>query len=132
MHFVDTPSSVITPSMPGTNLIVFRDVAEQISGKCLAARLLEAVRKLNNSTDFDSVLNALLAAGEVECALSDCEWHSAESAIAITYAIATLFAGSRDFDRNVLQSLAQKIADFMPPVIRVSPPEGFAYYALHP
>ena len=117
--------------MPGTNLIVFRDVADQISGTRLAMYLLEAVQGLRN-TDRDSVLNALLAAGEVECALSDCDWHSAGKAAAITDAIAALFVSPQGFTSGLLQSLILEIADTMPSLVQVSPPEGFAYYALHP
>ena len=116
--------------MAGANLLVFRETAETLSGRELARRLFSAIPKIGSDKQ-DANLNALLLAGEVECALSDCAWASAAKAQEITDILAALFL-QEDGDIAKLQSLAGEVANDLPETVRISHPEGFAYYALHP
>jgi hypothetical protein len=77
-------------------------------------------------------MDALLLAGEVECALSDCGRATAAQAQQITDTLALQLVAGEDTDQEQLQLLAAVVADDLPERLRVSPPEGFAYYALHP
>ena len=116
--------------MAGANLIVFRETAETVSGRELARQLLSAIPKISSDKQ-DANLNALLLAGEVECALSDCAWASAAKAQEITDILAALFL-QEGGDIAKLRSLAGEVANDLPETVRISHPEGFAYYALHP
>ena len=120
---------VIQAGMAGANLLVFRETAETVSGRELARRLLSAIPKTGSDTQAN--LSALLLAGEVECALSDCGWASAAKAQEITDILAALFLQEAG-DLAKLQSLAAEVANDLPETVRISHPEGFAYYALHP
>ncbi len=121
---------VIQAGMAGANLLVFRETAETVSGRELARRLFSAIPKIGSDKQ-DANLNALLLAGEVECALSDCAWASAAKAQEITDILAALFL-QEGGDIAKLQSLAGEVANDLPETVRISHPEGFAYYALHP
>ena len=121
---------VIKAGMAGANLIVFRETVEMVSGRELARRLLSAIPKVGSDKQ-DATLNALLLAGEVECALSDCGWASAAKAQEITDILAALFL-QEGGDIAKLQSMAAEVANDLPETVRISHPEGFAYYALHP
>jgi hypothetical protein len=122
---------VIQAGMPGANLIVFRETSQTLSRGEIAARLIRAVSSISPN-DQPSVVNALLLAGEVECALSDCRWQSETRAIELTDAIAALFVATQIPQERELESLAAAIARDLPQQMRISHPEGFAYYALHP
>jgi len=116
--------------MAGANLIVFRETAETVSGRELARRLLSEIPKTGGDKQ-DANLNALLLAGEMECALSDCRWASVAKAQEITDILAALFL-QRVCEMAKLQSLVGDVARDLPETMRISHPEGFAYYALHP
>ena len=81
----------------------------------------------------DRTLDALLAAGELECALADNFDPAASSAEKLTDLLATIFLCPHfDSSLECFATFAEiqrmtRIAD-----AKVSPPEGFAYYALHP
>jgi hypothetical protein len=117
--------------MAGANLFVFRENAETIPGRELGKRLLRLVSRVREN-DSSSVVDALLLAGEVECALSDLGRMSASKSAQITDALASRFLGAENTNRVALQPLAAEVAEDLPDSLRVSPPEGFAYYALHP
>jgi len=116
--------------MAGVNRIVFRETAETVSGQELVRRLLNAISKFNRS-DAETVLVALVLAGEVECALSDAGWGSVGKAAEITDLLSSAFVASY-CDEAKLKALAHELACHPPEAARVSHPEGFAYYALHP
>jgi hypothetical protein len=116
--------------MAGVNRIVFRHTAETVSGHELARRLLSVISKFSRF-DPASVLDALVLAGEVECALTDVGWKSADRAEEITDLLSSQFVGSQ-CDENKLKALARELAQDPPQAVRISHPEGFAYYALHP
>jgi hypothetical protein len=121
---------IIKAGMTGVNRIVFRETAETVSGQELTRRLLNAVF---NCTRFDpgSILDALVLAGEVECALSDSGAASAPKAADLTDSLSSQFLGS-DCDEKRLNTLARELTQHPPDAVRISHPEGFAYYALHP
>ncbi|HKU25386.1 MAG TPA: hypothetical protein VJQ54_07935, partial [Candidatus Sulfotelmatobacter sp.] len=117
--------------MAGANLFVFRENAETVSGRELGARLLRLLSEVRGENS-SSIVDALLLAGVVECALSDCGHASAGEARQITDILALQLVAGEDADQKQLQSLGAAIAEDLPERLRVSPPEGFAYYALHP
>lgn len=121
---------VIKAGMAGVNRIVFRQTVETMSGQELARRLLSVISKISRF-DAGSILDALVVAGEAECALSDCGWASAAKAAEITDIVSAAFVGS-DFDEETLQAVSHGLANHSPEAMRISHPEGFAYYALHP
>jgi hypothetical protein len=116
--------------MAGVNRIVFRQTAETVSGQALTRRLLDAISKFSRC-DPGTVLDALLLAGEVECALGDCGWGSAPKSAEITELLSSEFVGN-DCDEKRLKALAHELTEYPPETARISHPEGFAYYALHP
>jgi hypothetical protein len=121
---------LIKAGMAGVNRIVFRETAEMVSGQELTRRLLDAISNLSRF-DPGSVLDALVLAGEVECALSDCGCASAAKSAEITDLLSSEFVAS-NCDEKRLKALANELAQDPPEKVRISHPEGFAYYALHP
>lgn len=117
--------------MAGANLFVFRENAETVPGRELGLRLLRVLSEVRE-TDSSSLVNALLLAGEIESALSDGGSESAVKAVQVTDTLASQFVGSEINDRTKLHSLAADVVRNLPESLSVSPPEGFAYYALHP
>ncbi|MGE5054633.1 MAG: hypothetical protein ACM3WP_10750 [Acidobacteriota bacterium] len=121
---------LIKADMAGVNRIVFRQTAETVSGQKFVRRLLNAISKFNRF-DPGSVLDALVLAGEVECALSDAGWGSEAKAAEITDLLSLAFVTGH-CDEAKLKALVHELASHPPEAVRVSHPEGFAYYALHP
>ncbi len=117
--------------MDGMNLLVFRDNAAEVAGQCLGKCLIDAVDKAARGRDREAILNALLLAGQVECVLAD-SGLADEKARALTDAIATMLAGHFEETRPPLSDLTRQVAIGLPELVKVSPFEGFAYYALHP
>lgn len=100
-------------------------------GQELGRRLLD-VSSRSVHGDGASVVDALVLAGEVECALRDCGWGSADKAAQITDVLARRFLSGEWEQETCLDCLAAEVARLLPEKLRISPPEGFAYYALHP
>jgi hypothetical protein len=121
---------IIKAGMAGVNCIVFRETAQTVSGQELIRRLLKAISKFSRF-DPGTVLDALVLAGEVECALSDSAWKSAAKAAEITDLLSSELVAS-NCDEKRLKALANELAQDPPETLRISHPEGFAYYALHP
>lgn len=121
---------LIKADMAGANRIVFRKTAEMISAQQLAARLLNAISEINPS-DPGSVLDALILAGQTECALSDSSCVSAASAAQITDVLSSALVGE-ECNFKTVGTLARGLGRDSPAVVRISHPEGFSYYALHP
>jgi hypothetical protein len=116
--------------MAGANLIVFRDVDQQVAGRTLCKRLIDAVEKAD-LRDSSSLIEALLIAGQAEGALEDSNSPQAYRLAAVTDNLATCFLGG-SFDRNGALSVLRGAMDNFPEHLKISTPEGFAYYALHP
>ncbi|MGC2211208.1 MAG: hypothetical protein WA532_13960 [Candidatus Korobacteraceae bacterium] len=127
-------------SNPGWNMYVFRDGRRTVSGTELVTCLRAALLRWRSATPEDCedrLLAALIAAGELECALLDGSEGNAslpdiscEIASEITDALAEgLFTKHKDSLSSILQKVEQlRIGDRC----EVAVQEGFAYYALHP
>ena len=118
---------------------MFRDGRRMVSGAELIASLTNAVCRWQLAPEHrtgDIALLALIAAGELECALLDgadefsANADSAASAAEVTDALAlALLSGKKHSLSSILQSIADiRVAERY----RVAVQEGFAYYALHP
>jgi hypothetical protein len=121
---------LIKAGMAGVNRIVFRQTAETVSGHELAQRLLTVISRFS-PFDSGSVVDALVLAGEVECAVSDSGSASAAKAKELTDLLSSEFVGN-DCDEKRVKALAHELVQDPPETVRISHPEGFAYYALHP
>ena len=118
--------------MTGTNLIVFRDRAEQRRGPELLHSLQHAIDHLSGCSR-ENILEALLLAGEFECVLEDNHSPARRSAAAITDGLADLLMGAREIALAEIANHVKTIAEQpVPEMVHISPPEGFSYYALHP
>jgi hypothetical protein len=121
---------------PGWNMYVFRDGRRTVSGAELVASLSGALCRWRNAQENaseDCVLAALIAAGELECALLDAGGSAETCRLAseITEALAlALLTRQEDSDILILVQKAQRLA--VPGSYQLAVQEGFAYYALHP
>jgi hypothetical protein len=124
-------------SQSGWNMYVFRNGSAEKNGAELVRDLANSVRRANETHgDRSDLLDALLRAGELECAAADVGspfCHLLEKGTDVL--AAALIASDRHLLVN-LGSLAGVLCDLeqvqLPTSLFVSPPEGFAYYALHP
>src|SRR5437660_9937040 len=123
--------------MPGSgpNLLVFRETRHSLTGEKLRANLARELRgleipRLHPQNRTDQVLAAMLAAGELECAIAD-SGAPVECFQGFTdWAAALLLDGfSVEGRSGVLHALERAP---LPETLMTSTPEGFAYYALHP
>ena len=99
------------------------------------ATLLEALRTAlaRPLHTQDSLVAALLRAGELECALADAESAAQAVAARIADLVAEPLLRTSQFDVRDARALIEALAaQSLPSVVTISPPEGFAYYALHP
>ena len=120
-------------------LLVFRDGQRKRASRELLGGLLTQIESVESLSDFasqfarDELIDALLRAGELECAVADQEGcHSQARALSrVTDALAqALVHGSRP--RLEAAALCALERDSIPDALTVSTPEGFCYYALHP
>ena len=113
---------------------VFREGRTTVGGKVvldgLASSLKRAIAFFDRSPD--SLVDTLLRTGELECALADQASPDAPCAAELTNiaAAALLELPGSDIALQKAPALLSTIAP--PAFLTVSPPEGFAYYALHP
>jgi hypothetical protein len=126
----------------GWNMYVFRDGRRIVPGQRLVSELREALAGLGLRPSLDRLLGALVAAGELECALTDAGSELAAHAAGVSDTVAEMLvraASARDRDKDASdgedctrQLLAQLEALAPPAQLHLSVHEGFAYYALHP
>ncbi|HWR36086.1 MAG TPA: hypothetical protein VN622_09485 [Clostridia bacterium] len=114
----------------GWNMWVFRDGRKLVTGKWLVAGLAMSLQALASCCDREHLLDAILWAGELECALSDADSIHVPVAAAITDALAAALIGSSIARSEVLRQQLASIE--LCGTVRVSIPESFAYYALNP
>jgi hypothetical protein len=116
---------------PAWNMYVFRDGRRNVPGQRLVSALAEALDALARSSARDEqVVTALVAAGELECALADADSPFAAVAGQLTDAVAELLLSpSLDLSANLQKILHGLDA---PTEVQIAVHEGFAYYALHP
>src|SRR5690349_16204066 len=112
-------------------MLVYRDGKLRLLGPDLLRDVQSAfARAAAGDFDRDRIITALIAAGELECALADAASPSLPAACAATDSAAeALLRGESTVLRRALDEL---LALEVPDVISVSRAEGFAYYALHP
>ncbi len=116
-------------------MLVFRDGARRVALRPLLEQLVSCCRGVS-AAGAEARLEALLRAGELECALADEGSAAAEEVGGVTDALAdAVAAGSPESDGvsgEALRALEAVLGEDLPETGRVSVPEGFAYYALHP
>lgn len=120
----------------GWNMYVFRNGRQAVSGPVLVQSLTSALDRWQRAPEHDSedaVLAALVAAGELECALlddADDTGDSCQIAARITDSVAhALLAGKIDSYISIYESVKQlHVGAHYEAAVQ----EGFAYYALHP
>ena len=112
------------------NMWVFREGRTTTSGKSAVEELRSSLRL--NSPSVDELIDALLRAGELECALADTADSQAPTAASMTSVIAGALVAPETCSTAVNRALDLLDRIVVPDSITTSPPEGFAYYALHP
>lgn len=113
-------------------MYVFRESHRVAPAGRLLTELAEAVSRAGSSHQQDEVQDALLRAGELECALADSGQQAAAAAVAgVTDCLASaLVCGDRlAMPQSCLQILR---AISVSGEVALKVPEGFAYYCLHP
>lgn len=115
------------------NMYIFREGKTTIRGARLADELIEGLltwETIEPGTHRTELLDLLLRAGELECALADVDSPQSALAASVTDDLAASLV------MNVparVRELARRVSTIQPPeYVTVTPPEGFAYYALHP
>jgi hypothetical protein len=112
------------------NLLVFREAARSLPSSGLLAALR---RRINQATaahaNSQTIINALVSAGELESALADAGAPGEAILRAISDSLADRLMASECANCQTLPALPDTID---PPYLKISPQEGFAYYALHP
>jgi hypothetical protein len=109
---------------------VYRRPARELSGATIQRELLGSMQRLDRDPIGDCALEALLRAGELECALADLNHPCAQSASLITDSMAShvLVHNGRS-----LQWAEQSLRSLdLPPRIHLRTPAGFAYDGLDP
>src|SRR5438309_11265027 len=105
--------------MLGTNLIVFRDAAENLSGAELLSRLHQATQFSSESRRDTSDSYPLIIAGQAECALLDCNAEFANQAAALTDAIAAIAVGGPQLKSAAFSGLLPNSAALLPGDLRL-------------
>src|SRR5262249_4313985 len=119
-------------SAPGLNLLVFRNCRRRVHGPKLRCALTGQLELLSGSCLTSRVvLHALLRAGELECGIADaaCEAPNPFAQLTDCLALALLGGGAPHDFQNIPKRVARAP---VPEGLNITPPEGFAYYALHP
>src|SRR5690348_7602067 len=106
-------------------MLVFRENRVSISARLLIQTLAEKLKTIDDTGD--ALLDALLSAGELECALADAGCSNASKIAEVTDALAATLVRGSVFERARLQQNLSAPAD-LPEFVEASPPEGFAYY----
>src|SRR5437660_597477 len=123
--------------MPGTalNVLVFRPAKQPTRGSRLRSGLTQhlvqvaELRHIRSPAVEDQRLAALLAAGELECAVADAG-ENVDALQGITDALAESLLSSQPLSTDAGLSLLARAS--IPEHLTISTPEGFAYYGLHP
>ncbi len=124
-------------------MYVFRDGRRIVSGQRLVSELREALAGFEPRPSLDRLLDALVAAGELECALTDAGSELAACAATVSDVVAGMLvhaasANDRDRDEDAsrdadcTRQLLAQLESRAPAELHLSVHEGFAYYALHP
>jgi hypothetical protein len=111
---------------PENDLWIFRAGGKTVSGPALLAELSHAITGIGSHPD--TLLDVLILAGQLEAALADAGSADACEASLLTDQLACNLLGAEPPVEGV--DMIGRIR--APELIRISPPEGFTYYALHP
>ena len=111
------------------NLLVFREERRCVSGSELKNRLLNELSDAALVRSQEVLLRALLRSGELECCLADSD-HSPAFLQTVTDQLAEALVGIGSPPNGLLRAAVAEAP--VPEQMRVSVPEGFAYYALDP
>ncbi len=109
---------------------IFREGRKEVNGRLFLQEVLRALDDVLRKATNDNLIAALLLAGQLESALADENLFATPLAQATTDFVAALLVGDKPSGGNVLRSKLDAIK--IPTKLTISPPEGFAYYALHP
>jgi hypothetical protein len=114
------------------NMYIFRDGKTVVRGSELVSHLSGALARhdAQNTSTATELMDLLLRAGELECALIDAGSAQAKLAATVTEALADGLVSGRGISISGLSARVQSIE--LNAEVRVAVPEGFAYYALHP
>jgi hypothetical protein len=112
-------------------MLAYRDHGRAESGSQFKAELLRALARVDSDSSGERALEALLRAGELECALADARDPSASRVARVTDAMAAHVLAGHASDRHPRDSLRIEALS-VPSRLRASVPEGYAYYALDP
>jgi hypothetical protein len=118
---------------PKNDLWAFREGRRSVSGALLFRELARSADDLSRQpADGGLAVSALMCAGEFEAGLADANSKAQIHAQRLTDCLASVFLGEIK-SLGAVDSLVKEISRLeLPRVVSVSPPEGFAYYALHP
>ncbi len=115
------------------NAYIFRDGKSAVRGMELVDGLVRGLREFGIANPIDKrseLIDLLMRAGELECALRDAASEDGEAVAAITDALADVLVRNTALDARELLRRAAALS--APDEVKITPPEGFAYYSLHP
>ena len=132
-HFPSAPEPTVNASgaeaesAAQRDLWIFRDGQKLVSGPSIIQDLARRVSACKNNRQ--GLLDTMIQAGQLEAALGDANSSDALAASQLT----DLLAAAVCSDAASVTRAASVLAEIdVPEQIRISPPEGFTYYALHP
>lgn len=111
-------------------MFVFREGRRAVCAQPLLDRVVAGLKQLSPPVTKQVLLDMLLRAGELECGLADRGSRHAPCMAVLTDALAAALVAARPLNIPELVGALSQLE--VPQTISVSPPEGFAYYALHP
>ena len=116
------------------NMWVFREGRTTAGGKAVLDGLSSSLKRTSSRScrSRDALVDALLRAGELECALADHASPDAVRAAEITNIVAEALLELPGCAVALEKAPALLDAITAPPSLDLSPAEGFAYYAVHP
>jgi hypothetical protein len=120
-------------SDPKNDLWAFREGRKSVATGVLFRDLAKAADHLcTHPADTRAALSALMRAGEFESGISDAKSVVQSSVQRLTDSLARAALGDGAAVTTIRNSLGEISRGELPDFLSISPPEGFAYYALHP
>lgn len=118
---------------PKSDLWAFREGRKSVAGTTLLSDLVSVSHAIcARPGDNNLRISALMRAGEFETGLADAGSAAQRAAQHLTDVLAGAFVGDNPAHEEI-RFLLREIGRFETPErLSISPPEGFAYYALHP
>lgn len=118
------------------NMYIFRNGRSEKKSAELVTGLGTSLHLLLSHSNQSELLDSLLRAGELECAVADIGSRCHRVLEKITDVLASALVSSDQHGSVDIGALRVILPDLeqleLPNSVSVSPPEGFAYYALHP